>query len=66
MKYLVKDKKQTKKTSDFLDPRMDNLIRMSSSLDPDQAQHFVRPGLTSNCLQEVLSAGNTVRQRVKV
>ena len=29
---------------------------MSNSLDPDQARHFVRPDLGSNCLQR-LSAG---------
>ena len=26
------------------------LIRMSNSLDPDQARHFVGPDLGSNCL----------------
>ena len=31
---------------------------MSNSLDPDQAQHFVRPDLGSNCLQR-LPVGDT-------
>ena len=37
----------------------------SNSLNPDQAQHFVRPDLGPNSLQR-LSADNTSRQRVKV
>ena len=28
-----------------------NIIRVSYSLDPDQAQHFVGPDLGPNCLQ---------------
>ena len=28
-----------------------NTIRVSNSLDPDLAQHFVGPDLCSNCLQ---------------
>ena len=32
-----------------------NNIRVSNSLDPDQARHFVRPDLSPNCLQ-ILSA----------
>ena len=28
-----------------------NTIKVSKSLDPDQAQHFVRPDLGPNCLQ---------------
>ena len=28
-----------------------NSFRMSNSLDPDQARHFVRPDLGPNCLQ---------------
>ena len=28
-----------------------NTIRVSSSLDPDQARHFVGPDLGPNCLQ---------------
>ena len=38
-------------------------IRVSNSLDPDQARHFVGPGLGPSCLQS-LSADNTSRQRV--
>ena len=34
-----------------------NTIRVSNSLDPDQAQHFVGPNLGPNCLQR-LSADN--------
>ena len=37
-----------------------NTIRMSNSLDPDQARHFVGPDLGPNCLQK-LSADNTRR-----
>ena len=40
-----------------------NTIRVSNSLDPDQARRFVGPDLGPNCLQR-LSAG-TARQRVK-
>ena len=38
-------------------------MRVSNSLDPDQARHFVGPDLGSNCLQW-LSAGDTNRPRV--
>ena len=40
-------------------------IRLSNSLDPDQARHFVGPDLDPNCLQR-LSADNTSRQGVPV
>ena len=40
-------------------------IRVSKSLDPDQARHFVGPDLGPNSLQK-LSAGDTGRQRVKI
>ena len=30
-----------------------NTIRVSNSLDPDQAQHFVGPDLGPNCLQRL-------------
>ena len=41
-----------------------NTIRVSNSLDPDQAQHFVGPDLGPNCLQR-LSADDTLSwQRV--
>ena len=36
---------------------------MSNKLDPDQAQHFVRPDLDPICLQR-LSADDTIRKRV--
>ena len=41
-----------------------NTIRVSNSLDPDQARHFVGPDLGQNCLQR-LSADDTRRWRVK-
>ena len=37
-----------------------NTIRVSNSLDPDQARHFVWPVLDLNCLQK-LSADDTKR-----
>ena len=42
-----------------------NTIRVSNSLDPDQARHFVGPvlGPGPSCLQK-LSADDTMRQRV--
>ena len=40
-----------------------NTIRVSNSLDPYQARHFVGPGFVPNCLQR-LSADNTSRQRI--
>ena len=30
-----------------------NTIRVSNSLDPDQARHYVGPGLGTNCLQRL-------------
>ena len=44
-----------------------NTIRVSNSMDPDQARHFVRPDLGPNCLQR-FSADDKVAasgQRVK-
>ena len=35
-------------------------MRVSNSLDPDQAQHFVGPDLGPNCLQRI-SADDTSR-----
>ena len=40
-------------------------IRVSNSLDPDQARRFSRPDLVPNSLQR-LSAGDSSRQRVIV
>ena len=37
-----------------------NKQNKSNSLDPDQDQHFVGPGLGPNCLQRV-SAGNDLQ-----
>ena len=39
-----------------------NTIRVSNSLDPDQARHFVGPDLVPICLQR-LSADNTRSKR---
>ena len=50
-------------TSTYLQNPFRNTIRVSNSLDPDQARHFVGPDLGPNCLQ-MLSAGDTSRQRV--
>ena len=30
-----------------------NTVRVSTSLDPDQARHFVGPDLGANCLQKL-------------
>ena len=48
----------------FSENSFKNTIRVSNSLDPDQARHFVGPDLGPNCLQSI-SADNTSRQRVK-
>ena len=40
-----------------------NIIDVSNSLDPDQAGHYVRPGLGQICLQ-MLTADDTCRQSV--
>ena len=40
------------------------MIKMSNSLDPYQAQHFVGPDQGPNCLHR-LSANDTDRGRVK-
>ena len=42
-----------------------NTIRMSNSLDPDQARRFVGPDLGPNCLPR-LSADDTGRPRVNM
>ena len=39
------------------------MIKMSNSLDPNQARHSARPDLGPNCLQK-LSEDNTSRSRV--
>ena len=40
-----------------------NIIRVSNSLNPDQARQFVGPDLGPNCLQR-LSADDTCRESV--
>ena len=45
----------------FLKKIIRNTIRLSNSLDPDQARNFVRPDLGSNCLKR-LSSDDTSRQ----
>ena len=52
------------KKSTFSKNSFRNTIRLSNSLDPDQAQQNVGPYLGSNCFQ-MLSADGTNRQRVK-
>ena len=47
----------------FLKNSFKNTIRVSNSLDPDQARHFVGPDLDPNCLEK-LSAEDTSMQRV--
>ena len=47
----------------FLKNSFRNTIRVSNSLDPDQARHYVGPDLDPNCLQR-LSAEGTIWQRV--
>ena len=37
----------------ILKKKIRNTIRVSNSLDPDQARHFVRPDLGPNCLQSL-------------
>ena len=44
----------------FFEKFSEDTIRVSNSLDPDQAQHFVGPDLGPNCLQK-LSADDTSR-----
>ena len=48
----------------FLKNYFRNTIRVSNSLDPDQARHIVGPGLGPNCLQR-LSADDTRKHRAK-
>ena len=48
--------------STFLQNSFRNTIKVSNSLDPDQARHYVRPDLVPNCLQR-LSADVTSKQR---
>ena len=48
----------------FFEKKIRNTIRVSNSLDPDQARQNVGPDLDPNSLQK-LSADATSRQRVK-
>ena len=43
----------------------DNTIRVSNSLDPDQARHNVRSDLGPNCLQR-LSPNDKVNNKLKL
>ena len=54
-------------SADFIQNQLfqKNTFRVSNSLDPGQARHFVGPDLGPNCLQR-LSADDTSRQRVNV
>ena len=38
-----------------------NTIRVSNSLDPDQARHFVGPDLGPNCLQRLSTDNKSCR-----
>ena len=49
--------------STFSENSFRNTIRVSNSLDPGQARHFVGPDLGPNRLQK-LTADDTSRQRV--
>ena len=49
--------------SSFLKNSFRNTIRVSNSLDPDQARHFVGPDLGPNCWPRI-SADGASRQRV--
>ena len=40
-----------------------NTIRVTNSLDPDQTQRFVRPGLGPNCLQIQYSSADDKSRR---
>ena len=48
----------------FLKNSFGNTIRVSNSLDPDQARHCVGPDLAPTCLQRLL-ADDTSIQRVR-
>ena len=50
--------------STFFKKSFKNTIRVSNSLDPDQARHIVGPDLGPNCLRS-LSADDSSRQRGK-
>ena len=51
--------------STFLKNSFKNTVKVSNSLGPDQARHFVGPDLVLNCLQK-LSADDTWRKRDNV
>ena len=44
----------------FSNNSFENIIRVSNSLDPDQARHFVGPGLGSICLQKLSAEGTSI------
>ena len=46
------------KKSTFLKNSFKNTIRVSNSLDPDQAGPMVRPDLGPNCLQRISTSDN--------
>ena len=50
---------------DFVKKIIQDIIRMSTSFDPDEAKHVVRPFLGLNCLLR-LTADDISRQRVKI
>ena len=50
--------------ANFSKKSLRNTIRVSNSLDPDQARHFVGPGLGPSCLQS-LSTDDTSSHRTR-
>ena len=56
MPFLLSDDFFSKST--FLENSFRNTIRVSNSLDPDQARHFVGPDLGPNCLQRLSADDN--------
>ena len=49
----------------FFEKLFQEHLRVSNSLDTDQARHLVGPDLGPNCLQRILT-DDTSRQRVKI
>ena len=42
-----------------------NTVRVSNSLDPDQARHFVGPALDPKCLQRLSSVDTDMNFKIK-
>ena len=52
--------------STFLKNSFRNTIRVSNSLDPDQARHLVGPDLGPNCLQKLSADDTQVGKKLKL